>query len=104
MATSAVSNYLQPGSDSLAHVIPLHQQVASSLSEAVGARVGPEQVAPAAQQVPTHPLITKPDTDLEISDLKEQEPAEAGSSGNFLKVFLQRLREQHPGGRIKKEE
>lgn len=77
-------------------------QVAASLSDATGQKIDPSQVMPISQQ---HPL------DKNLQDLLEDPKPEkdwddivAGEKGrprnepskNFLKMFLQRLRKQHP--------
>lgn len=102
------NQYLAPGIDSNLYLKTLHQGVASSLSQGQKVPVNPADLLPVHLQspvLPNHPLMAKPGSELEINELtknKDQVFPE-GSSKNFLKAFLQRLKKQNPGSLIQKE-
>lgn len=93
---------IKPGVDSQAHVNNMQDKLASALNNVYNLNVQAEHLKPESQKSPITPeldhVMKKPPTDLDFEDTmagwKGRPRTEA--SGNFLKVWMNRLKKKNP--------
>ena len=99
MDTAQKGQIIQPGSDHPVNSQNLQNDIASSLSAALGQKISSAQVAPLDQQtVVSSELSQDPHPETDWDDLYNglKGRPRTDPSKNFLKVFLGRLRKKDP--------
>lgn len=100
MDSAQKGQIIQPGTDHPASDQNLQNNIASSLSAALGAEITGPQVAPPAQAAPVNnEMASEPHPETDWDDFYNgalKGRPRTDPSKNFLKVFLNRLKKKNP--------
>ena len=102
MSPAQSPELIQPGVDAQAHANNMQARLASALNDIYDLDVRPQHLQPVSQQSPVTPelagVMSKPHSERDFEDTMAgwKGKPRTEPSGNFLKVFMNRLQKKNP--------